>query len=53
LEFGIPRNLSKEICAKNADMVNATSIKSGVRCVCEDGYVGDGFANGTGCLLCE
>ncbi|PNX97430.1 putative inactive LRR receptor-like protein kinase, partial [Trifolium pratense] len=51
LEFGIPRNLSKEICAKNADMVNATSIKGGVRCVCEDGYVGDGFANGTGCLF--
>lgn len=53
LEFAIPRNFSKEICAKNADIVNSTSVKDGVRCVCQDGYVGDGFANGTGCLLCE
>ncbi|XP_061340878.1 probably inactive receptor-like protein kinase At2g46850 [Gastrolobium bilobum] len=50
LEWAIPRNSSKEVCARSADMANATSIEGGVRCVCQDGYVGDGFANGTGCL---
>lgn len=53
LEWAIPRNSSKEICVRNADIANSTSIKGGVRCVCQDGFVGDGFSNGTGCLLCE
>ncbi|CAI8607773.1 unnamed protein product [Vicia faba] len=51
LEFAIPRNFSEVICAKNADVVNSTSVKDGVRCVCQDAYVGDAFANGTGCIL--
>ncbi|KAE9605778.1 hypothetical protein Lal_00025479 [Lupinus albus] len=50
LEWAIPRNSSKEVCARNADMINATSIEDGVRCVCQDGYDGDGFTNGSGCL---
>ncbi|CAL0315429.1 unnamed protein product [Lupinus luteus] len=50
LEWAIARNSSNGVCARNADMVNATSIEGGVRCVCQDGYVGDGFANGSGCL---
>ncbi|KAI4355328.1 hypothetical protein L6164_004111 [Bauhinia variegata] len=50
LEWAIPRNSSKHVCAENADTVNATAIEGGIRCVCQNGYVGDGFANGTGCL---
>ncbi|CAJ1976047.1 unnamed protein product [Sphenostylis stenocarpa] len=50
LEWALPRNSSKQVCARNAYMANATAIEGGVRCVCQNGYVGDGFANGTGCL---
>lgn len=50
LEWAIPKNTSKEVCSSNAELVNATSVEGGARCVCQDGYVGDGFANGTGCL---
>lgn len=54
LEWAVPRNnSSKQVCAGNADMVNATAVEGGVRCVCQGGFVGDGFANGTGCLQCE
>lgn len=53
LEWAIPRNLSKEICASNAYIINATAIEAGVRCLCEDGFVGDGFVKGVGCLKCE
>ncbi|KAK2649920.1 hypothetical protein Ddye_017409 [Dipteronia dyeriana] len=50
LEWAIPRNTSKGVCATNSNTVNATTVGAGVRCLCKDGFVGDGFANGTGCL---
>uniref|UniRef100_A0A0R0KWD0 Protein kinase domain-containing protein n=1 Tax=Glycine max TaxID=3847 RepID=A0A0R0KWD0_SOYBN len=51
LEWALPRNSSStHVCATNANMANATAVEGGVRCVCQNGYVGDGFANGTGCL---
>lgn len=53
LEWGIPRNESGGVCDVNAKTLNATSVVDGVRCSCFEGLVGDGFANGTGCLKCE
>jgi len=53
LEWALPGNSSHQVCARNADIINATAIEGGVRCVCQNGYVGDGFANGTGCLQGE
>lgn len=53
LEWAIPRDKSDTICANNADMVNATTIEAGIRCLCKDGFVGDGFAKGAGCIECE
>ncbi|KAF3439774.1 hypothetical protein FNV43_RR18052 [Rhamnella rubrinervis] len=50
LEWAIPRNSSKAVCASNADVANATAVEAGVRCSCPDGFVGNGFANGTGCI---
>ncbi|EOA28678.1 hypothetical protein CARUB_v10024903mg [Capsella rubella] len=50
LEWGIPRNSSEAICDREARTVNATAIEGSVRCVCRDGFVGDGFVHGTGCL---
>ncbi|GLU00899.1 hypothetical protein SLE2022_182350 [Rubroshorea leprosula] len=50
LEWAVPRNSSKEICATNADIVNSTAVEAGVRCVCQEGFVGDGFSDGVGCL---
>ncbi|KAF5732016.1 hypothetical protein HS088_TW18G00704 [Tripterygium wilfordii] len=49
LEWAIPLNSSKVVCASNAKIVNATSVRGGIRCLCQDGFVGDGFANGVGC----
>lgn len=53
LEWAIPRNSSKAVCASNANVANATAVEAGVRCYCPDGFVGNGFANGTGCIKCE
>ncbi|KAE8657763.1 receptor-like protein kinase [Hibiscus syriacus] len=50
LEWAVPRNSFHRVCASDADMVNATAVEAGVRCLCKDGLVGDGFANGAGCL---
>lgn len=50
LEWAIPRNSSGGVCAENAYIVNATAIEGGVRCLCQDGFTGDGFADGVGCL---
>ncbi|XP_050238980.1 probably inactive receptor-like protein kinase At2g46850 [Mercurialis annua] len=50
LEWAIPRNLSKIACSNNANTFNATTVKGGVRCKCQDGFVGDGYAGGAGCL---
>ncbi|XP_010559162.1 PREDICTED: probably inactive receptor-like protein kinase At2g46850 [Tarenaya hassleriana] len=50
LEWAIPRNSSAALCDRNARTVNATAVEGGVRCVCQDGFVGDGFVSGTGCL---
>ncbi|KAL4377554.1 hypothetical protein GQ457_02G001630 [Hibiscus cannabinus] len=50
LEWAVPRNSSGGVCASDADMVNATAVEAAVRCLCKDGFVGDGFANGAGCF---
>ncbi|OMO82371.1 hypothetical protein COLO4_23062 [Corchorus olitorius] len=50
LEWAVPGNTSERVCSDNADAVNATTVEAGVRCSCQDGFVGDGFANGAGCL---
>ncbi|KAJ8898767.1 hypothetical protein K2173_005086 [Erythroxylum novogranatense] len=50
LEWAVPGNLSKRACAGKANIVNATTVQEGIRCKCQDGYVGDGFASGAGCL---
>lgn len=53
LEWAVPGNSTTASCAANADIINATTVDSGIRCECQDGYVGDGFAVGVGCLKCE
>lgn len=53
LEWAIPRNSTLANCATNADAINASSVKSGMRCQCRDGFLGDGFAFGFGCFKCE
>lgn len=53
LEWAVPRNSTEATCADNADFLNATSVTSGIRCQCPDGFVGDGFPVGVGCLKCE
>lgn len=50
LEWALPMNSSKDVCDVNAHTVNATTVKHGIRCICDDGFVGDGYAKGTGCL---
>ncbi|XP_004248516.1 probably inactive receptor-like protein kinase At2g46850 [Solanum lycopersicum] len=50
LEWAVPGNSTTATCAANADSINATTVASGIRCECQDGYVGDGFAVGVGCL---
>ncbi|XP_059634472.1 probably inactive receptor-like protein kinase At2g46850 [Cornus florida] len=50
LEWAVPNNSSKATCAANAYIINATSVPSGLRCQCQDGFVGDGFAQGVGCF---
>ncbi|EEF47079.1 probably inactive receptor-like protein kinase At2g46850 [Ricinus communis] len=50
LEWAVPGNSSKKACATNANTVNATIVEGGVRCKCQDGFVGDGFASGMRCL---
>ncbi|KAL0283587.1 UNVERIFIED_CONTAM: putative inactive receptor-like protein kinase, partial [Sesamum angustifolium] len=50
LEWAVPRNSTKATCAANADVLNATSVASGIRCQCPDGFFGDGFPVGAGCL---
>ncbi|KAK3012234.1 hypothetical protein RJ639_012243 [Escallonia herrerae] len=42
LEWAIPWNLTKEACAANSQVENATAVTSGVRCHCQDGFAGDG-----------
>ncbi|CAL5367043.1 unnamed protein product [Camellia sinensis] len=49
LEWAVPGNSSAAVCAANAYTVNATSVPSGVRCQCSDGFIGDAFADGVGC----
>ena len=53
LEWAVPKNSSESLCASDGYIVNATAVKGGVRCLCEEGFVGDGFANGKGCLKCK
>ncbi|XP_017242637.1 probably inactive receptor-like protein kinase At2g46850 [Daucus carota subsp. sativus] len=61
LEWAFPANtnntnssykgaVASSFCAPNAYIVNATTIASGIRCKCEDGFTGDGFTKGVGCL---
>ncbi|OVA19918.1 Protein kinase domain [Macleaya cordata] len=50
LEWAVPKIFSKDVCAINGFIVNATTIKAGVRCKCQNGFIGDGFVGGVGCL---
>ncbi|GAB4861489.1 hypothetical protein Ancab_036691 [Ancistrocladus abbreviatus] len=50
LEWALPANSSEGVCAVNAHSVNASTVRHGIRCVCDDGFLGDGFAEGIGCL---
>ncbi|KAB5569253.1 hypothetical protein DKX38_003046 [Salix brachista] len=51
LEWAVPKNSSKgSVCADKADIVNATAVDGGIRCKCQDGFVGDGYASGEGCM---
>lgn len=50
LEWALPVNSSEDLCAANAHFVNATSVRHGIRCACDDSFVGDGFTKGNGCL---
>ncbi|CAN6704675.1 unnamed protein product [Malus baccata var. baccata] len=50
LEWAVPKNSSKEVCDSSAYITNATVVEGGVRCMCPDGFLGDGFAAGAGCL---
>ncbi|KAL8554057.1 hypothetical protein ACS0TY_002328 [Phlomoides rotata] len=52
LEWGVPGNSTEPTCAAAANAVNATSVTSGIRCQCPDGFSGDGFSAGVGCLKC-
>lgn len=36
-------------CDSNANCSEAKNVKGGVNCTCKDGYVGDGYVEGTGC----
>lgn len=53
LEWAIPSDMTKEECDLNARSVNASSVIFGMRCKCVDGFLGDGFVKGTGCLKGE
>ncbi|KAL7603692.1 hypothetical protein Lser_V15G15780 [Lactuca serriola] len=50
LEWAIPSNLIHGVCDVNARIVNVSSVNLGMRCKCFDGFVGDGYAKGMGCL---
>ncbi|XP_074333231.1 probably inactive receptor-like protein kinase At2g46850 isoform X2 [Apium graveolens] len=50
LDSSKKRAISSTFCAPNAYVVNATTITSGIRCKCEDGFTGDGYMQGVGCL---
>ncbi|KAK4415790.1 putative inactive receptor-like protein kinase [Sesamum alatum] len=50
LEWAVPRNSTEATCAADADVLNATSVTAGIRCQCPDGFYGDGFPVGSGCL---
>nr|QSQ68574.1 hypothetical protein PY_010766 [Puya raimondii] len=52
VEWAVPRGFGggAVACAEGAVVVNATAVRGGVRCACGAGYVGDGFAQGTGCF---
>ncbi|KAI3731883.1 hypothetical protein L1987_63075 [Smallanthus sonchifolius] len=52
LEWAVPSDLIKDVCDSNAQIVNVSSVIFGMRCKCADGFVGDGFVKGTGCLKC-
>ncbi|KAG9455442.1 hypothetical protein H6P81_008346 [Aristolochia fimbriata] len=50
LEWALPREYAKDICAQNAGFVNSSAVQGAVRCSCQNGLVGDGFAEGFGCV---
>ncbi|KAF6136242.1 hypothetical protein GIB67_001651 [Kingdonia uniflora] len=52
LEWALPADYAKggELCDKNAFIINATTVKAGVRCACNNGFIGDGFVQGVRCL---
>ncbi|GAB2271889.1 hypothetical protein Dimus_006718 [Dionaea muscipula] len=50
LEWALPFNSSKGACSANAHIINATTVRHGIRCTCYNSFVGDGFSRGIGCL---
>lgn len=51
MEWAVPRGFGNGTdCADGAVEVNATAVRGGVRCACGPGFVGDGFAAGSGCF---
>lgn len=54
MEWAVPRGYGNGTeCAEGAVEVNATAVRGGVRCKCVPGFVGDGFAAGSGCFKRE
>ncbi|GLJ06315.1 hypothetical protein SUGI_0036180 [Cryptomeria japonica] len=49
LEWAFPGNCANFGCHANAKCFSAKNVKDGWRCACKDGYIGDGFVDGTGC----
>lgn len=54
LEWGILGTCHDVQCDPNADCRRAIAVNNSVRCACKDGYQGDGFRQGTGCIkVCQ
>ncbi|KAJ3680279.1 hypothetical protein LUZ60_016557 [Juncus effusus] len=51
MEWAVPKRYGVPVdCADGAVLVNATAVKGGMRCACGAGFVGDGYAQGSGCF---
>ncbi|WOL07114.1 hypothetical protein Cni_G15851 [Canna indica] len=50
VEWAVPKGHGNGTeCAEGAVVVKATAVRGAVRCACGPGFIGDGFAAGTGC----
>ncbi|GLJ08725.1 hypothetical protein SUGI_0094590 [Cryptomeria japonica] len=50
LEWAILGNCKNAHCHVNARCNSTTGVKGGVRCSCNQGYIGDGYVEGKGCI---